>query len=133
MSPATPVLTVLNFAAVGIGAALGAWLRWLLALALNHRLDWLPLGTLLVNLLGGFAIGVLVAYFEHHPGLAPHWRLFAITGFLGGMTTFSAFSAESMVLLQRGDYGMALAHAGLHLVGSIACCVAGYASLRALG
>lgn len=132
MTSAASMMSLANFAAVGGGAVLGAWARWLLALALNHRIEWLPLGTLLVNLGGGFAIGLLVAYFEHHPGLAPHWRLFAITGFLGALTTFSAFSAEAMVLLQRGDYGMALAHSALHLVGSIVCCVAGYASFRAL-
>jgi len=132
MNSVASMMSLANFAAVGIGAALGAWARWLLALALNHRIDWLPLGTLLANLGGGFVIGVLVAYFEHYPGLAPHWRLFAITGFLGALTTFSTFSAESMVLLQRGDYGMALAHSGLHLIGSILCCVAGYAAFRAL-
>ncbi len=75
-----------------------------------------------------FALG----FFAASPGIAPEWRLFAITGFLGGLTTFSAFSGEAMVLLQRGDYGWALAHSALHLAGSILCCIAGFATWRAI-
>ena len=70
--------------------------------------------------------------FASYPQLPPEWRLFAITGFLGGLTTFSAFSGESMLLLQRGQYGWALAHSSLHLLGSIACCIAGFATWRAM-
>ena len=70
--------------------------------------------------------------FSSHPGLSPAWRLFAVTGFLGGLTTFSSFSAESMVLLQRGDIAWALAHSLLHLVGALICCFAGFAAYRAL-
>jgi len=77
-------------------------------------------------------IGFLVAYFEHHPGLSPEWRLFAVTGFLGGLTTFSTFSAEAMILLQRGDYLWAIGHSALHLLGSIVLCIAGFATYRAL-
>lgn len=121
-----------SFAAVGIGAALGAWARWLIALGLNALTPMLPLGTLLVNLVGGFLIGFATGYFLQHTGLAPQWRLFAITGFLGGLTTFSAFSAEAMTLLQRGEFGLALLHSGSHLVGSVLCCLAGYALYRAL-
>ena len=124
-------LTAVNIVAVGLGAAIGAWLRWLLSLALNLILPTLPLGTLVVNLAGGFMIGVALAYFANQLNLAPFWRLFVITGFLGGLTTFSAFSAEAMVLLQRGQYGWALLHSGSHLIGSIACCIAGYAVYRA--
>ena len=124
-------LTAVNIVAVGLGAAIGAWLRWLLSLALNLIVPTLPLGTLVVNLAGGFMIGVAFAYFAAQLNSAPYWRLFVITGFLGGLTTFSAFSAEAMVLLQRGQYGWALLHSGSHLMGSIACCIAGYAVDRA--
>ena len=120
----------LSFAAVAVGAALGAWLRWGLALWLNTRLVSLPLGTLIANLGGGFMIGVAVGIFEDFPDLPPEWRLLIITGFLGGLTTFSSFSAESMLLLQRGAYGWAFLHSGLHLLGSVAFCIAGLAAWR---
>jgi CrcB protein len=84
------------------------------------------------NLAGGFLIGIAVAFFERYPGLPIEWRLFAVTGFLGGLTTFSTFSAEAMILLQRGHYGWALGHIVLHLAGSIACCIAGFAAYRGL-
>jgi CrcB protein len=122
----------MSWLAVGCGAAIGAWLRWLLGLALNSFHAALPYGTLTANLGGGFMIGIAVAVFERYPGLPVEWRLFAVTGFLGGLTTFSTFSAESMILLQRGQYGWALAHISLHLMGSIACCIAGFAAYRAL-
>ena len=89
-------------------------------------------GTLAANLVGGYLIGVALGFFSANSGLPPEWRLFAVTGFLGGLTTFSTFSGESMLLLQRGQYGWALAHAGLHLVGSIGFCIAGFASYRAV-
>lgn len=122
----------MQWLAVGMGAALGAWLRWGLSLWLNVAGTALPWGTLAANWGGGFVIGFLVAFFEGHQSLAPAWRLFLITGFLGGLTTFSTFSAEAMLLLQRGDYLWALAHSGLHLLGSIVLCVAGFAAYRAL-
>lgn len=123
----------MSWLAVGCGAAIGAWLRWLLGTALNSAQLVLPYGTLVANLAGAFMIGIAVRFFERFPGLPSEWRLFAITGFLGGLTTFSTFSAESMILLQHGQYGWALAHSGLHLFGSIACCIAGFAAYRALG
>jgi CrcB protein len=123
---------VMGFAAVGLGAALGAWLRWALALGLANLHPKIAGGTLVANLAGGYLIGVALAFFGAYPHLSPEWRLFVITGFLGGLTTFSTFSGEAMVLLQRADYGWALAHALLHLAGSIACCIAGFASWRAL-
>jgi CrcB protein len=92
----------------------------------------IQLGTLAANLVGGYLIGLGLGFFGAYPGLSPEWRLFVITGFLGGLTTFSSFSGESMVLLQRGHYGWALGHAGVHLLGSIACCIAGFATWRAL-
>ena len=113
-----------------MGAALGAWLRWLLGLRLNALHATLPVGTLAANLLGGYAIGVLVALFQSHPHLPDAWRLFLITGLLGGLTTFSTFSAEAMLLMQRGQYLWALGHSGLHLAGSIAFCMLGHASYR---
>jgi fluoride exporter len=122
----------MSWLAVGAGAAFGAWLRWGLGLWLNAWHGQLPLGTLVANLGGGYLIGIAVAFFSANTAIAPEWRLFAITGFLGGLTTFSTFSAEAMSLLQRGDYGWALGHSALHLLGSIAFCIAGYASYRAL-
>ncbi|SNS28061.1 CrcB protein [Noviherbaspirillum humi] len=121
----------MNWAAVGIGAALGAWLRWGLGLLLNAVHPWLPLGTLAANLIGGYLIGMALGFFGQHSEIAPEWRLLAVTGFLGGLTTFSTFSAEALVLLQRGDYVPALAHIGLHLAGSILLCLAGLFTYRA--
>ena len=121
-----------SFAAVGIGAALGAWLRWGLGTWLNARIE-LPLGTLAANLIGGFLVGIAVAMFADRADLAPAWRLFIITGFLGGLTTFSTFSAESVAIMMRGDYGWALAHTGLHLLGSLALTAVGIATYRAFG
>lgn len=120
----------LAFAAIGFGAALGAWLRWGLGLWLNGLHPQVPFGTAMANLAGGYLIGIAVAFFGNATGLAPEWRLFAVTGFLGGLTTFSTFSAEAMIILQRGDYHWALAHSALHLFGSIMCCIAGFASYR---
>jgi CrcB protein len=122
----------LSWFAVGVGAALGAWLRWGLALWLGSVHGKLHLGTLAANLGGGYMVGIALGFFAGYPHISPEWRLFAITGFLGGLTTFSSFSGESMLLLQRGDYGWALAHSALHLFGSIACCIAGFATWRAL-
>ncbi|MBC7684651.1 MAG: fluoride efflux transporter CrcB [Bdellovibrionales bacterium] len=122
----------MTFVAVGLGAALGAWLRWALALWLGGAHDKVQVGTLAANLGGGYLIGIALGFFAAYPHLAPEWRLFAITGFLGGLTTFSTFSGEAMVLLQRGEYGWALGHTLLHLAGSIICCIAGYASWRAI-
>ena len=122
----------MSWLAVAAGATLGAWLRWGLGLWLNTLHAQVALGTLVANLGGGFIIGMAVAFFSSHPGLSPAWRLFAITGFLGGLTTFSSFSAESMLLLQRGELGWALGHSALHLVGSISFCFAGFAVYRAL-
>ena len=122
----------MSWIAVGIGAAFGAWLRWGLGLWLNASNASVPLGTLAANLGGGFLIGLAVAMFQANTSLPIEWRLFLITGFLGGLTTFSTFSAEAMMLLQRGQYLWVFAHSALHLVGSIGCCIAGYATWRAI-
>jgi len=108
------------FIAIGFGAALGAWLRWGLALWLNPLFPTLPYGTLAANLLGGYLVGIAIAYFAQHPDLPPEWRLLAITGFLGGLTTFSTFSVEVFTLISRNQLGWALTTASAHLVGSLA-------------
>lgn len=121
-----------ELAAVGFGAAFGAWLRWGLSLWLNPRVVKFPLGTLASNLIGGYLIGIAVAYFLARADLPPHWRLFVVTGFLGGLTTFSTFSAEVTELLMRGEYAPGLALAATHLVGSLLLTAAGFATFRAL-
>jgi CrcB protein len=118
--------------AVGVGAALGAWLRWALGVGLNAVLPHLPLGTLAANLIGGYLIGVAVALFEAHSHLAPELRLFVVTGFLGGLTTFSAFSGEAVALLMSERWGWAVMHIGAHLAGSIALTILGILTVRAL-
>lgn len=116
--------------AVGVGAVLGAWLRWALGLALNPILPDLPLGTLAANAAGGLMIGVAIQLFADHPGIPPEVRLFVITGFLGALTTFSTFSAEAVALLGRAQWSWAVAHIGSHLVGSIALTIAGMYLVR---
>lgn len=117
--------------AVGAGAILGAWLRWALSYWLNPRLAQLPLGTLASNLVGGYLIGVAIAVFAIHPSVPPFWRLLIITGFLGGLTTFSTFSAESVVLLQGDQWRAAALHAVAHVGGSVLATLAGIATVRA--
>lgn len=121
-----------GFLAVGLGAMLGAWLRWGLSVAFNSLHQSVPPGTLAANLIGGYLIGLLVAYFAANTSIAPEWRLFAITGFLGGLTTFSTFSAEAVTLIQQARYFAMLVHVSLHLVGSIVATIAGFATYRAL-
>jgi CrcB protein len=121
-----------GFVAVGIGAALGAWLRWGLSAWLNPRVPQFPLGTLAANLVGGYLVGLAIAYFAARHDLPPELRLFAITGFLGGLTTFSTFSSEVTQLLLRGDYWTGGTLALTHLAGSVVLTIAGIASYRAL-
>ncbi len=121
-----------GFFAVGIGAVLGAWLRWALSVGVNHILPALPLGTLSVNLVGGFLIGAALEFFMQHATLAPEWRLFFVTGFLGSLTTFSAFSLEAVMLLQGARYGWALTLISMHLIGSLAMTLLGIFAMRAL-
>jgi fluoride exporter len=120
------------FLAVGVGAAIGAWLRWALGIVLNPLFPTLPLGTLAANVVGGYLVGVAVEYFAQHAGMSPEARLFVITGFLGGLTTFSTFSAEAVTLLARTQYTWAAVLIGSHLVGSIIATVLGIATIRAL-
>ena len=123
-------MTLNAFIAVGLGAAIGAWLRWGLGLWLNPALPELPLGTLSANLIGGYLVGLAVAFFMQHPGLSPEWRLLIITGFLGGLTTFSTFSAETVTLLARGQYAWSVAIIAAHLGGSLLMTVLGMQTMK---
>lgn len=111
--------------AVASGAGAGALLRWWLALKFNASLTALPLGTLLANLAGGYFIGLALAFFAQHPQLSPEWRLLLVTGLLGGLTTFSTFSAEIVNMLQQGRWGWAFATSAIHLLGSLLMTFAG--------
>ncbi len=122
----------MSWLAVGVGAAIGAWLRWCLGMWLNTVHQHIPLGTLVANLVGGFIIGMATSFFFWHNNLSPEWRLFIITGFLGGLTTFSTFSAETVLMLQRGEYIWAALQVLLHVAGSILMCIAGFAAYRYL-
>ena len=123
-------MSIYAFIAIGLGAAIGAWLRWGLGLWLNPALPELPLGTLSANLIGGYLVGLAVAFFMQHPGLSPEWRLLIITGFLGGLTTFSTFSAETVTLLLRGQYAWGSAIIVTHLGGSLLMTVLGIQSIK---
>ncbi|MFZ5543487.1 MAG: fluoride efflux transporter CrcB [Pseudomonadota bacterium] len=107
------------FLAVFGGAGCGAVLRWGLGTWLNPLYATLPLGTLAANLVGGLLVGAATSFFSHHGALAPEWRLLVFTGFLGGLTTFSTFSAEVVNLIVRGQHLWAAAAASLHLAGSL--------------
>ncbi len=124
-------MPVSGFVAVGVGAALGAWLRWWLGVAFNTFVPALPLGTLIANLLGGYLVGAAVEFSVQHSALAAELRLFVITGFLGGLTTFSTFSVEAVALLSGQQYGWIAAHVGSHLAGSIVMTVLGIATVKA--
>jgi len=114
--------------AISLGAALGALSRWGLSVGMNHLFPALPPGTLVANLVGGYLVGVAVALFAQLPALAPEWRLFVITGFLGGLTTFSTFSAEVVAALQQGRVGWAAGTVAAHVLGSLALTLLGLAT-----
>jgi CrcB protein len=118
-----------SIVAVAAGAALGGVLRWLVSGWLNHRWNGFPLGTLAVNCVGGLLIGVAMMAFERWP--AETWRLFLVVGVLGGLTTFSAFTSESLGLLQRGQWALATLHSLTHVFGALACAALGFWLLRA--
>jgi fluoride exporter len=113
-----------QIAVISLGAGVGAVLRWLAGLWLNERWHGFPLGTLFVNCVGGLLVGVALAWFERTPD--EMLRLLLVTGLLGGFTTFSAFSVESLVLLQRGEWPMALGHTLAHVVGALALAALGF-------
>lgn len=120
----------LSMISVAGGAALGAWLRWWLSLLLNPVFPSLPLGTLAANLLGGYLVGLAVVYFNHNASLPPEARLFIITGFMGGLTTFSTFSSEVVLLLGRQEYFWAFGEAAIHLFGSLTMTALGMLTLK---
>lgn len=123
-------MSLAGFVAVGVGAALGAWLRWLLGIMLNPLFPTLPMGTLAANLFGGYAIGLVMQLMVHHAGIAPEVRLFIITGFLGALTTFSTFSAEAVTLLSRQQFAWAGLHILGHLTGSLLMTVLGIVTVK---
>lgn len=123
---------VSGFVAVGVGAAVGAWLRWGLGILLNTVHPSIPLGTLTANLIGGYLIGVAMAVLYGEHGISPEMRLLIMTGFLGGLTTFSTFSAEAVDLLSRAQYGWALLHIFGHLLGSLLLTMLGFFTVQLL-
>lgn len=118
--------------AISIGAAAGALLRWLLAIQFNSLFPALPPGTLAANLVGGYLIGIAVALFAQNPSIPPQWRLFIITGFLGGLTTFSTFSAEVVGHLMDGRVAWSLGVIGVHVIGSVAMTLLGIGTVALL-
>ena len=120
---------VKSILAICVGASLGALLRWWLGLVLNGLFPTIPPGTLAANLVGGYLVGLAIAFFATYSAIAPEWRLLVITGFCGGLTTFSTFSAELVGLLQQGRAAWALAAAAAHLAGSVLTTVAGIATM----
>ncbi|AZE50687.1 Fluoride ion transporter CrcB [Pseudomonas chlororaphis] len=118
---------------IAIGASLGAWLRWLLGMKLNALFPTIPPGTVVANMVGGYIIGLAIAFLAASPSLSPEWRLLIITGFCGGLTTFSTFSAETVALIQEGRLLWALGSISLHVVGSLAMTGAGLLSFQMIG
>jgi CrcB protein len=121
---------IVSIVAISVGAALGALLRWGLSAQLNALFPLLPAGTLAANLLGGYLIGVAIALIAYYPALSPQWRLFIVTGFLGGLTTFSTFSAEVVSHLSGGRPGWALSTIAVHVVGSVVMTLLGIGSVN---
>ena len=111
--------------AVAAGASIGALLRYWLGTIMNEYFPSIPPGTLAANLIGAYVVGVAVAYFSTSTAIAPEWRVFIITGFCGGLTTFSTFSAEIVTLLQQGRASLAFGAIAAHLGGSILMTFAG--------
>lgn len=122
----------LSFLAIFGGAGCGALLRWQLGAWLNPVFPTIPLGTLAANLIGGLLVGVANSFLTHYSELAPEWRLLIITGFMGGLTTFSTFSLEAVTLLSRQEYAWALGTMGMHLFGSLALTAIGILIVNAL-
>ena len=119
--------------AVMFGGAIGSACRWWIGLRLNALFAHIPLGTLLVNLVGGFVIGLALGLFARYPGLDVQWKLLLVTGFCGGFTTFSTFSAEVVTLLQSGRLGWAALTITAHVLGSLLLTLAGFALAGRLG
>lgn len=115
---------------IAIGASLGAWLRWLLGIKLNALFPTIPPGTVVANMVGGYIIGLALAFLAASPSLSPEWRLLIITGFCGGLTTISTFSAETVALIQEGRLLWAFGSISLHVVGSLVMTAAGLLSYQ---
>jgi CrcB protein len=115
--------------AVAIGGVLGCLMRWVLSMFLNSAFPTIPPGTLAANLIGCYIIGIALGFFTLYPAFAPEWRLFITTGFCGGLTTFSTFSAEIVTLLQAGRLAWAMGAISVHLIGSLAMTFAGIATV----
>jgi CrcB protein len=122
---------IYSILSIFIGAGLGALLRWVLSLGLNAMFPMVPLGTLASNMIGAYLIGLAVAFFTAKAGIPPEWRLFVVTGFMGGLTTFSTFSMEVVTLLAQGQIGWALLESVLHVFGSFALTALGIWTARA--
>lgn len=105
--------------AIALGSSFGAVFRWVLGIQFNSFFPTIPLGTLSANLIGGYIIGLAIAFFSQAAGIAPEWRLLIVTGFCGGLTTFSTFSAETLNLLQEGRLAWAVAAIAIHVSGSL--------------
>lgn len=118
---------------IAVGASLGAWLRWILGMKLNALFPAIPPGTVVANMVGGYIIGLAIAFLAASPTLSPEWRLLIITGFCGGLTTFSTFSAETVALIQEGRLLWALGSISLHVLGSLAMTAAGLLSYQMIG
>ena len=118
--------------AIAAGAALGALLRWQLGAKLNSIFPTIPPGTLAANLLGAYIVGLGIAFFATFSAISPEWRLLVITGFCGGLTTFSTFSAEITVLLQQGRVVWAMGAVAVHVVGSVMMTFAGIGTVYLL-
>jgi CrcB protein len=114
--------------AIALGAVLGAWMRWGLSVRLNHLFPTLPPGTWVANMLGGYIVGLAIAYFALHQSVSTEWRLFWITGLCGALTTFSTFSAQTLTLLQQGRLAWAFGTIVAHVAGSLAMTGAGLAT-----
>ena len=122
----------LSILAVFGGAGFGALLRWWLGGWLNPIFPTIPLGTVAANLTGGLLVGVASAFFTHNTAVPPEWRLLVITGFMGGLTTFSTFSVEVVTLIARHEYWWALGAASVHLVGSLVLTAIGIVAANAI-
>lgn len=118
------------FVAIGAGAAVGAWLRWGLGLLLNPLFLMVPLGTLAANVLGGLLMGAALAWLHAAPEMSPTLKLMLTTGFLGGLTTFSTFSAEGLHLVQHGEWGWLALHTLVHVAGALLMAWVGYAAFN---
>ena len=118
---------------IAIGASLGAWLRWLLGIKLNALFPTIPPGTVVANMVGGYIIGLALAFLAASPSLSPEWRLLLITGFCGGLPTISTFSADTVALIQEGRLLWAFGSISLHVVGSLVMTAAGLLSYQMIG